>query len=157
MITRKAQRIESTATEWVTIIESITTTGQRLTPFVIFTGKELQAQWFPEEIKPWGYSCTSSGWSNSDIALRWLRGIYLPETKPARKSDWRILILDQHTTHISMDFIYEYKINHVQPLYLPPHSSQKTQPLDVGVYSPLKTAFHQEMRGFASFLASAPI
>ncbi|KAK5989582.1 MFS-type transporter clz9 [Cladobotryum mycophilum] len=48
-------------------------------------------------------------------------------------------------------------INRIQLLYLPAHSSHITQPLDVGVFSPLKTYFRQNTQGFASFETSAPV
>ena len=45
----------------------------------------------------------------------------------------------------------------VQVLYLPPHSSHITQPLDVGVFGPLKTAFQRHAKKYASFTTSALI
>ena len=48
-------------------------------------------------------------------------------------------------------------VNKVQMEYLLGHSSHKTQPLDVGLFSPTKEYYSQYIRGFSSFSASAPI
>jgi hypothetical protein len=74
----------------------------------VFTGASLQGQWFPskEELKRdfsgWQYDYSLTGWSNGDIALKWLQQICLPETKPTNPSKWTLLILDEHSSHIKL-------------------------------------------------------
>ena len=47
--------------EWVSIIETMSSTSRKLTPIVVFKGKSLQTTWFPsEEIPSWLYT-TSEG------------------------------------------------------------------------------------------------
>ncbi|KJZ70490.1 hypothetical protein HIM_10119 [Hirsutella minnesotensis 3608] len=41
-------------------------------------------------------------------------------------------------------------------IFLPPHSSHITQPLNVGVFSPLKEYYHQQLASFVNFQATAP-
>jgi hypothetical protein len=84
----------------------------------------------------WQYDYSLTGWSNGDIALKWLQQIYLPETKPTNPSEWRLLVLDEHSSHVTTRFMYLAWINRVQLLYLPAHTSHKTQPLDRSVFSP---------------------
>ncbi len=91
------------------------------------------------------------------MALEWLQQVYLPETQPENPQQWRLLILDRHATHTSVEFMYTAWKNRVQILYLLTHTSHITQPLNVGIFSPLKNYFHQEIRSFASFSATAPI
>ncbi|KAL8300776.1 hypothetical protein RB593_010230 [Gaeumannomyces tritici] len=154
-LTKAAEVKESDCTTWVTILEAVTATGARLTPVVVFTGLTLQAQWFPDQFPAWKYDHTVTGWSNSEIALRWLCEVYLPETKPSDNA-WRLLVIDEHTTHVTVPFMYHAFKNNVQIAYLPAHSSHVTQPLDVGVFSPLKAAYRRLTRRFASFDTSAP-
>jgi len=33
-------------------------------------------------LKTWKYDYSAIGWSNEQIALKWLNEVYLPETKP---------------------------------------------------------------------------
>ena len=64
-----------------------------------------------------------------------------------------MLVLDGHESHVNAEFDEYCKANNIVPLCLPPHSSHLTQPLDVGVFSPLKKAYGAEI----SFLARANI
>ncbi|CAH2004965.1 unnamed protein product [Acanthoscelides obtectus] len=51
---------------------------------------------------------------------------------------------DNHSSHISVR-IYDFcRQNGIIMLTIPPHTSHRTQPLDITVYSPLKTALHKE-------------
>jgi DDE superfamily endonuclease/Tc5 transposase DNA-binding domain len=156
-LTRRSWKKKSDATAWVTIVESITAIGNRLSPLVIFPGQSLQARWFPEEIPSWQFDHSPSGWINAEIALKWLKLIYLPETKPANPSQWRLLLVDQHSSHISVDFMWEAYTNKVVVLYLPAHSTYVTQPLDMAVFSALKTYYHQATADWASYDITAPI
>jgi len=96
-------------TTWVSVIECGTVEGKRLSPVVVFTGASLQGQWFPEkeemEKKFMGYKFDYSltGWSNALIARKWMKEVYLPETKPG-KGEWRLLIIDEHLSHIDDEF-----------------------------------------------------
>jgi len=36
--------------EWVTVIECISGTGERIPPYVIFKGQNLMTSWFPKEL-----------------------------------------------------------------------------------------------------------
>lgn len=77
--------------------------------------------------------------------------------KPEDESLWRILILDGHKSHINAQLIRTARRHKVWFVFLPAHLSHITQLLDVGVFSPLKTYFHQETRQYASLLATVAI
>jgi len=149
-------------TTWVSIIEAVTAEGRRLTPVIIFTGASLQGQWFPpflseqEDLRDWKYDHSLTGWSNAEIFLKWLKEVYLPQTKPANETEWRLLVLNEHSSHESTEFMYLCQQHQVQLLYLPPHSSHKSQPLDRNVFSPLKTYFRQATKPLAHCRSSAP-
>jgi hypothetical protein len=49
-----------------------------------------------------------------------------------------MLICDGHDSHISSNFVEHCINNRIHLMILPPHSSHLTQPLDVGVFGPLK-------------------
>jgi 4-hydroxybenzoate polyprenyltransferase len=141
----------------VTIIESGNAQGVRLRPTVVFTGKYLQEQWFPAQFPDWGYDTTKNGWASNAVCLKWLRETFLPETKPEKSTDWRILIVDNFAGHISVQFRFMALFHRVQVMYLPPHSSHITQPFDVGVFSPLKSAFRRLARKFTGIRSNNAI
>jgi len=51
-----------------------------------------------------------------------------------------LLLYDGHDSHISAEFVGYCLQNLIKLVLLPPHSSHLLQPLDVGVFSPLKKA-----------------
>jgi hypothetical protein len=53
----------------------------------------------------------------------------------------RLLILDGHSSHLTAEFDDFYKQNVIICLCMPAHASQLLQPLDVGIFSPLKKAY----------------
>ena len=81
----------------------------------------------------------------------------MPKTNPPRASDWRILVLDEHASHTIEDFMFTTYKNKVQLVFLPPHTSHKTQPLDRSVFGPLKTYFRQTTKALGAHTASAAV
>jgi 4-hydroxybenzoate polyprenyltransferase len=129
---------------WITILEAISATGRCLDPLVVFKGKHVQHQWFPEELDfltNWKFTSSKKGWTNDEIGLAWLQEVFLPGSKPARTNEKRLLILDGHGSHITPDFMRICVTNRVHLLYLPPHTSHVLQPLDISVFGPLKAAY----------------
>ncbi|KJZ70572.1 hypothetical protein HIM_10040 [Hirsutella minnesotensis 3608] len=155
-LTKHSTKTTGSSREWASILECVSATGRRLTPVVVLTGTNLQGQWFPENFPSWKYDCNPSGWSNGEIALKWLEEVFLPETKPEIPSLWRILVLDGASSHVTIDFMHTAWKHHVQLLFLPAHSSHITQPLDVGVFSPLNTFYRQQFAGLVDFSINAP-
>lgn len=56
----------------------------------------------------------------------------------------RLLVIDGHESHDSFEFQQYCKDNSIVTLCMPPHSSHLLQPLDVGCFSPLKTAYGRQ-------------
>ena len=54
-----------------------------------------------------------------------------------------ILIMDNHDSHLGYDALQLAKSNGIQVITLPPHTSNKTQPLDRSVFGPMKVYFNQ--------------
>lgn len=140
---------------WTTIIECISATSRVLTPLVIFKGKTIQQQYFPDEtgfLEDWNFTASEKGWTSNNIALLWLKTIFIPQTKPAKPNQKRLLIVDGHGSHCTDDFMYECYKNNIFLLFLPPHASHVLQPLDVAVFGPLKRAYRrhiEELNGIA--------
>jgi 4-hydroxybenzoate polyprenyltransferase len=156
VLTPVSERIKSGNSTWSSIIEAASADGQRLKPCIIFTGENLQGQWFPEAFSDWKYTTRPSGWSNADIFMKWLMEVFIPETEPPDSSQWRLLVMDQHKSHITAELMKKAWLHKIWLSWLPSHSSHITQPLDVAVFSPLKTYYRQETRFWASYEATSP-
>jgi hypothetical protein len=55
------------------------------------------------------------------------------------------LIIDSHSSYVTAWFIAYYITSKIDLFLLPPHSSHKTQPLDLSIFRPLKTALNLEV------------
>ena len=75
----------------------------------------------------------------------WLKRCFNPSTKEKANGCTRLLICDGHDSHISATFMRHCYDNNIAVFLLIPHSSHLIQPLDVGVFSPLKAAMKSQL------------
>jgi 4-hydroxybenzoate polyprenyltransferase len=143
--------------EWVTIIETISALGRKTRPVIIFKGKNPQSSWFDiKEVPDWFYTQTENAWTSNDLALAWLCKVFIPETKPDDDS-YRILLMDGHGSHETVDFMYECHKHKIRLVYLPPHSSHVLQPLDLGTFASVKSRYRAEIANISFLDDAAPI
>jgi hypothetical protein len=129
--------------EWVTIIECVSSKGIHIPPVIILKGKEHQAPWYQEANLPpdWKLTNSANGWTTDEIGLKWLKQVFDPFSKLHSTGAKRLLILDGHSSHLNAEFDHFCKENAIISLCMPPHTSHLLQPLDVGVFGPLKRAY----------------
>jgi len=95
--------------------------------------------------KEWHFSCNTKGWTSNIHREQWLVQCFEPATRAKANRQFRLLICDDHDSHISAQFV-RFCIDHNIILFLlPPHSSHILQPLNVGVFSPLKNAMSSQL------------
>jgi hypothetical protein len=87
---------------------------------------------------------SDNGWTNNELGVEWLKH-FNAYTKTRVVGARRLLILDGHESHHSLEFQELCKENNIYTLCMPSHSSHLLQPLDVGCFSPLKRAYSQEV------------
>jgi DDE superfamily endonuclease len=58
------------------------------------------------------------------------------------------LILDGHSSHVNMAFISLADSFRILILILPPHSTHRLQPLDVGLFGPLVKAYSKRLDAY---------
>ena len=123
----------------------VSANGRALPPLIIFAGANVQQQWFPdadgEPYEDWYFTVSHNGWTNDDVALKWLREIFIPHTKPADPAEWRLLILDGHGSHTTEEFMWTCLLHRIYIVFLPSHASHAFQALDAGVFAFFKERF----------------
>lgn len=129
----------------ITAIECISGDGRYLTPMIIWPATTHRSNWTTFETPGWQYACTESGYTNSKISLEWLKRIYEPQTKDRANGKPRVLICDGFGSHESLDILEFCFENSIILCRLASHTSHKTQPCDVAVFGPLKTAYRGEV------------
>jgi hypothetical protein len=138
--------------EWVTVMATIGADGSVLPPALIYSSGNctLQASWVPQ-IKAGKHdvfvSSSPTGWTNNDIGLAWLEQVFNRETKQKARlgRDWRLLILDGHGSHLSIDFIEYCEAHKILLAVFPPHSTHTLQPLDVVCFKSLSTNYSAKL------------
>ncbi len=144
----KKKTIQPGNREWVTLIQGVGAAGHLLPPFVIFAGSVLIDVWFKRLPRDWILEVSPNGWTNNQLALAWLEH-FDKHTKPSAIGAYRLLIIDGHGSHSSLEFQNRCTEKNIVLLCMPPHSSHLLQPLDVGCYAPLKRRYSDQISALA--------
>ena len=131
--------------EWITAIECICADRSTIPPMIIFKGQSLMSSWIPRTApRNWYYAHSTKGWTSNDHGIQWVK-LFDSATANKANNKKRLLICDCHDSHISAEFV-RYSIDHdILILLFVPHSSHLMQPLDVGVFGPLKRAMSSQL------------
>ena len=127
--------------EWISVIECICAGGWALKSLIIFGGVQQRASWFNQLDQNAAICLSQKGWTDNEIAVHWLRKHFLPQTAKRQLGKCRLLILDGHESHCSIEFIEICAEHNVVLLCLPPHTADKLQPLDAYLFKPLGTYY----------------
>ena len=138
--TKKVRVMGSGNKHQITVVACASATGHIVPPMVIFEGKNLKREWLHNEVTGTVYAMSDKGWINAPLFNKWFDH-FLRHAPPGRPL---LLLLDGHSTHYKLDTISKAMKEQVIILTLPPHSSQDTQPLDAGVFGPLKHYWSRE-------------
>ncbi|KAI1676274.1 DDE superfamily endonuclease [Pyrenophora tritici-repentis] len=144
----KKKRIQPGNREWVTVIQGVGASGRRLPPFVVFAGKVLINVWFENLPADWVLEVSPNGWTNNQLALAWLEH-FDTHTKRHTVGGYRLLIIDGHESHCSVEFQDLCKKKNIVLLCMPAHSSHLLQPLDVACFGPLKRKYGDAVSALA--------
>lgn len=77
----------------------------------------------------WAVVATDSGYITEDVFYDWLTTQFIPCAKPSAE-DPCVLLLDNHSAHISARILQTAVDHHLVVVNQPPHSSHFLQPLD---------------------------
>jgi hypothetical protein len=141
----RAKMIQQGNREWTTTIQGINALGWAIPPFIIFQGKHHLSAWYKEGDLPhdWVVGVSDNGWTTNELGLAWLKH-FDTHTKRRLVGSYRLLIIDGHESHDSLEFQQYCKDNKIITLCMPAHSSHLLQPLDVGCFAPLKKAYGRQ-------------
>ena len=111
--------------------------GRVLDPLIVFARKNLQSAWRGDRALPGTFlGISPSGWMTTEVLASWFQNFTgLVRERPL------LLIFDGHMTYASIEVIQKAIEEDVTILKLPPHVTDKLQPLDVACFGPLKRAW----------------
>jgi len=141
---------EDGSRELVSLLAAICADGTAIPPTIIFKGSsgDIRSSWMQhlDEKKQQAYfGASENGWSSDAFARTWLTRVFHEHTKAKAGRKRRLLILDGHGSHVNHDFVNLAEKYRISVAVLPPHSTHRLQPLDVGVFSPLGKAYSRRL------------
>src|SRR5450432_2343273 len=137
--------------EFISLLACICADGTTLPAGLIYQGAsyDLQDTWlddFNSNDEVAYFAASANGWSCDSLGYQWLRDIFDRHTKEkAGIRKRRILIVDGHSSHVNMKFLDLADKLRILVHILPPHTTHRLQPLDIGLFSPLSTAYIEEL------------
>jgi hypothetical protein len=129
----------------VTSIECVSAAGVALPPLIIWPASTHRSVWTTYPTPDWHFACSPKGYTDKHISLSWIQDVFDPQTRARACGKPRVLINDGFATHESVELL-EFCFHHnIILCRLPSHTSHKLQPLDVGVFGPLKAAYREQV------------
>lgn len=149
--TKEAQVIAPTEGRTMfTVLFCCNASGDFLPPYVVYKGTPgiLQTSWMSGGPTGTSYNATKSGWMEDYVFEAWFRNSFLTWLDQNDVRRPVMLLFDGHGSHLTYTLAQMAADNQVTLYCLPPHTSSKLQPLDVGVYGPLKTHWSLVLRDY---------
>ena len=126
----------------ITIVCCFSAAGDYIPPMIIYPRLRMAAHLQRDGPIRTSYQCSQNGWINEDLFLIWLNHF---QTKVKSSiEDPVLLICVNRQSHISLEAFQFWKENHIVMVSLPPHTSNRLQPLDLTFFGPLKSALSRE-------------
>ncbi|KAF7336140.1 DDE-domain-containing protein [Mycena venus] len=134
--------------ENVTAIITICADGTKLTPTIIFKGKNFLQKYGENNIAGASICISENGWTDNEIALEWLMKDFEPQTREKAGGRTRVLILDGHSSHHTAKFLKFAQEHNIIVLDYPPHCTHALQGLDAVCFARMKVIWKEEINQF---------
>lgn len=129
-----------------TVMCAVSASGTYVPPLFIYARKRMNTQLKRNGPPGALYCCSDNGWMTEKIFVEWLD--HFQKFVKSTKEDPVLLLVDNHLTHCSLQAYTFCKENGIIVVTIPPHTSNRLQPLDVSFYFPLKTAYNTECSSY---------
>lgn len=123
----------------VTAVCACSASGVFVPPVLIFPRKKEKFELLNGAPPGTKQFVSDSGYIHSELFLKWLK--HFTDAVHPSEDNKILLILDNHSAHVSLEIIQYCRDHHIHLLTIPPHSSQRLQPLDRIFFGVLKNAF----------------
>lgn len=129
--------------------------GTLLPPYVIYKSLHLYDTWKERGVvgppccsapccsRGSRYNRTASGWIDAPTFRDWFNHCFLPHAD--RLEGRKVLIGDNLSSHLDTDVLAKCQAHNISFVCLVPNSTHICQPLDVGFFRPMKTAWRKTL------------
>ena len=92
---------------------------------------------------------SEKGWTSDHLCMEWFKKRFVPMAEARRISNRPILLIfDGHHSHITSEMVLLAKEQDIELYCLPPKTTHKLQPLDVGIFGPLQHVWQKELEKY---------
>ncbi|XP_055708232.1 uncharacterized protein LOC129805249 [Phlebotomus papatasi] len=137
---KKAKQVGKCVTtergESITICAFVNAAGESIPPVYLFPRKKTHPEYMEGSLEGSIAFYNDRGYMDSPTFLKVLD--HFKNHTFASTNNEILLILDNHASHLSLDAIKFCRDSGIHMLTLPPHTSHRTQPLDLSVFGPFK-------------------
>lgn len=127
----------------VTMVMAISAAGDKIPPFYLYPRKKMQSSYLYNATPSAVGFANGSGWMTSNDFVKFMH--HFIKFAHASIENPLLLLLDNHRSHVNIEVI-DIAITHgITILTLPPHCTHKLQPLDVGVFGPVKRSYFTQL------------
>lgn len=87
-----------------------------------------------------------NGWTDDLLCLEWFKKTFIPQARARTDTPGEpiLLIFDGHGSHVTHELLrLAFETPDIHLYCLPPHTTHKLQPLDVGIFGPLQKAWSE--------------
>ncbi|XP_055714811.1 uncharacterized protein LOC129808928 [Phlebotomus papatasi] len=123
--------------ETVTIVGIVNAAGDFIPPVIIFPRKRSHPDYLDGSVEGAISLFNQKGYMDTHLFLKTLE--HIKDNACVSMENPILLILDNHSSHLSLEAIRYCREHGIYMLTLPPHTSHKTQPLDLTVFGPFKS------------------
>ena len=121
-----------------TVLLTISAYGTCVPPYIIYKSLRLYDQWTPKDVIPGAvFNGTESGWVDESCSFDYLSKLFIPKTRHLPRP--LLLILDNHSTHLSIKTAKLAILHDIHILCFPSHGTHILQPLDIYTFKYVKT------------------
>ena len=124
----------------ITVVACVSAAGYCIPPMVIWNGKSMHPDMAAGEVHGTLHAFSDNGWIDTELFDVWFNNLFLryaPAVRPL------LLLMDGHSTHYSPETIRLAAKQKVILFILPPNTTHLSQPLDKGIFGPLKIRYSQ--------------
>ncbi|XP_055308978.1 uncharacterized protein LOC129572890, partial [Sitodiplosis mosellana] len=123
----------------VSMALSISASGQTIPAFYLFPRKKMSATYMTHASSDAVGFANGSGYMTSAEFNTYMD--HFIKFSGAQKGSPTLLLLDNHTSHLSVEAIDKAIKHDITMLSFPPHCTHRMQPLDVSVFGPMKIMY----------------
>lgn len=127
----------------ITMALAVNAAGNSIPPFFLFPGKNMQSVNMDNRSPGAVGFANESGWMKQADFVNYMR--HFIQYSHSSLENPTLLLIDNHSSHLSVEALDLATENGITLLSFPPHCSHKLQPLDVSVYGPVKTYYAQDV------------